>query len=178
MTEMFVLVLKRFYLGWEILDFESIRNNSKLICACSVDRSSKFIPWFYNSGILQFTAILSAANIAAVAPAGSVDDGDDAEAGGESDLEQMEGTELAGDISSSSRDATPQQDDTDMNVIPQVESKEHEESSVTPEPQVALAVRVAHTLVSLIKFFFLKKVIYGKIFLLFIWSLVIHFVHN
>ncbi|VDO47605.1 unnamed protein product, partial [Onchocerca flexuosa] len=94
----------------------------------------------------ELTAILSAANISAVAPAGSIDDGDDAEAGGESDLEQMEGTELAGDISSSSRDATPQQDDIDMNVIPQVESKEHEESSVTPEPQVALAVKVARTL--------------------------------
>lgn len=100
---------------------------------------------------MQFTAILDTAEIVAVAPTGSVDDGDDAEAGGESDLEQMEGTELAGDISSSSRDATPQQDDTDistMNVISQAGSKEYEDASVTPEPQVALALKVAHTLVS------------------------------
>ncbi|CAG9534491.1 unnamed protein product [Cercopithifilaria johnstoni] len=100
----------------------------------------------------ELNVILDAADIAAVAPAGSVDDGDDAEAGGESDVEQMEGTELAGDISSSSRDATPQQDDTDispMNIIPRVENRERENLSATPEPQVALALKIAHTLVSM-----------------------------
>ncbi|MCP9258029.1 hypothetical protein DINM_001193 [Dirofilaria immitis] len=99
----------------------------------------------------ELTAILSAANVTAVAAAGSVDDGDDVEAGGESDLEQMEGTELAGDISSSSRDATPQQDDTDVttiNVISQAESTTHEDGSIIPEPQIDLAVKVAHILVS------------------------------
>ncbi|EFO26755.2 hypothetical protein LOAG_01731 [Loa loa] len=98
----------------------------------------------------ELTAVLGTADVVTVAPVGSVD-GDDAEAGGESDLEQVEGTELTGDISSSSRDATPQQDDTDisiMNTIPQVENKEHEDASVTPEPQVALALKIAHTLVS------------------------------
>ncbi|KAL3998511.1 E3 ubiquitin-protein ligase UBR4 family protein [Acanthocheilonema viteae] len=100
----------------------------------------------------ELTAVLDAANVAAIAPAESVDDGDDAEAAGESDLEQIEGTELAGDISSSSRDATPQQDDADistMNIISQVENKEHEDAPSTPEPQVALALKVAHTLVSM-----------------------------
>ncbi|KAM3720367.1 Auxin transport protein BIG [Dirofilaria immitis] len=99
----------------------------------------------------ELTAILSAVNVTAVAAAGSVDDGDDVEAGGESDLEQMEGTELAGDISSSSRDATPQQDDTDVttiNVISQAESTTHEDGSIIPEPQIDLAVKVAHILVS------------------------------
>lgn len=63
----------------------------------------------------------------------------------------MEGTDLAGDVSSSSRDATPQQDDADdltMNIIPQVENREREDASATPEPQVALALKVAHNLVS------------------------------
>ncbi|EJW88782.1 hypothetical protein WUBG_00304 [Wuchereria bancrofti] len=100
---------------------------------------------------LVLTTILDAADVSAAAPAGSMEDEDDAEAGGESDLEQMEDIELTGDISSSSRDATPQQDDADMstmNVVPQVESQEHESVSVTPEPQVALALKVAHTLES------------------------------
>uniref|UniRef100_A0A158Q763 UBR-type domain-containing protein n=1 Tax=Elaeophora elaphi TaxID=1147741 RepID=A0A158Q763_9BILA len=99
----------------------------------------------------ELTAILGAADIGGIAPAGSVDGADDAEAGGESDLEQMENTELAGDISSSSRDATPQQDDADistMNITSQTENKEHGDISATPEPQVTLALKVAHTLVS------------------------------
>ncbi|KAK6106256.1 E3 ubiquitin-protein ligase UBR4 family protein [Brugia pahangi] len=100
----------------------------------------------------ELTTILdTAADVSAVPPAGSVEDEDDAEGGGESDLEQMEDIELTGDISSSSRDATPQQDDTDMsaiNNVPQVASQEHEGVSVTPEPQVSLAVKVAHTLES------------------------------
>lgn len=107
---------------------------------------------------------MDATDIAAVALAGSIDDGDDAEVGGESDLEQMESTELAGDVSSSSRDATPQQDDTDistMNIVPQVENKE-QEAFVTPEPQVALALKIAHTLVS-VEYSLLKRIVYEKI---------------
>uniref|UniRef100_A0A915PMF8 UBR-type domain-containing protein n=1 Tax=Setaria digitata TaxID=48799 RepID=A0A915PMF8_9BILA len=99
----------------------------------------------------ELAPILSGDDTATVVPDSSIDDGDDAEAGGESDLEQMEGTELAGDISSSSRDATPQQDDTDpsvINVIPEAETAEQEDMPATPEPQVTLALKIAHNLVT------------------------------
>lgn len=120
---------------------------------------------FCYCAILQLPAVLGTADAAVeVETAGNVGDGEDAEAGGESYLEQIYGTELGGDISSSSRDATPQQDDAEIsttNVTPQKESKEHEGALVTPDPQVALAVKIAHALVSS-ALYLLIKVVYQK----------------
>ncbi|VDM95152.1 unnamed protein product [Thelazia callipaeda] len=79
----------------------------------------------------------------------SIDEGDEAETGGVSDVEQIE---PAGDASSSSRDATPQQEDIDMNMTNStigLYENNTQDLSLSPEPQVVLAFRIARTLVSM-----------------------------